>query len=130
MKIAVVQDVVHWEAAAAAGIKVNIAGGNLAAFLSKPEAFLQSIEIDKGLHGGGLRPAAGSGPRPWRRIHRGAIGHCNAPAHCVLLRRFADAQRGPLDRRHRLLWRLRTRRRNLRQGGPERSWFGHLKGQL
>jgi uncharacterized protein GlcG (DUF336 family) len=60
MKIAVAQDVVHWEAAAAAvaaaarwadeaGIKVNIAvadsGGNLAAFLRMPGAFLHSIEI-------------------------------------------------------------------------------------
>ena len=60
MKIAVAQDVVHWEAAAAAaaasarwadeaGIKVNIAvvdaGGNLAAFLRMPGAFLHSIDI-------------------------------------------------------------------------------------
>ncbi len=60
MKIAAAQDVVHWEAAAAAvaaaahwadeaGIKVNIAvvdaGGNLAAFLRMPGAFLHSIEI-------------------------------------------------------------------------------------
>ncbi len=60
MKISVAQDVVHWEAAAAAvaaaahwadeaGIKVNIAvvdsGGNLAAFLRMPGAFLHSIEI-------------------------------------------------------------------------------------
>jgi uncharacterized protein GlcG (DUF336 family) len=60
MKISVAQDVVHWEAAAAAvaaaahwadeaGIKVNVAvvdaGGNLAAFLRMPGAFLHSIEI-------------------------------------------------------------------------------------
>jgi uncharacterized protein GlcG (DUF336 family) len=60
MKIAVAQDVVHWEAATAAvaaaarwadeaGIKVNIAvvdaGGNLAAFLRMPGAFLHSIDI-------------------------------------------------------------------------------------
>ncbi len=60
MKLAVSQDVVHWEAAAAAaaaaarwadeaGIKVNIAvvdsGGNLAAFLRMPGAFLHSIDI-------------------------------------------------------------------------------------
>ena len=60
MKISAAQDVVHWEAAAAAvaaaahwadeaGIKVNIAvvdvGGNLAAFLRMPGAFLHSIEI-------------------------------------------------------------------------------------
>ena len=60
MKIAVAQDVVHWEAAAAAvaaaahwadeaGLAVNIAvvdaGGNLAAFLRMPGAFLHSIDI-------------------------------------------------------------------------------------
>jgi len=60
MKISAAQDVVHWEAAAAAasaaarwadeaGIKVNIAvvdaGGNLAAFLRMPGAFLHSIDI-------------------------------------------------------------------------------------
>ena len=60
MKLAVEQSVVHWEAAAAAvaasarwaaenGAKVNIAivdsGGNLAAFLRMPGAFLHSIEI-------------------------------------------------------------------------------------
>jgi uncharacterized protein GlcG (DUF336 family) len=60
MRIAAAQDVVHWEAAAAAvaaaarwaeeaGIKVNVAvvdvGGNLAAFLRMPGAFLHSIEI-------------------------------------------------------------------------------------
>ena len=60
MKIASAQDVVHWEAAAAAvaaaarwaeeaGTKVNVAvvdaGGNLAAFLRMPGAFLHSIEI-------------------------------------------------------------------------------------
>jgi uncharacterized protein GlcG (DUF336 family) len=60
MKISVAQDVVHWEAAATAvaaaahwadeaGIKVNVAvvdaGGNLAAFLRMPGAFLHSIEI-------------------------------------------------------------------------------------
>ena len=60
MKLAASQDVVHWEAAAAAvvaaaswadeaGIKVNIAvvdsGGNLAAFLRMPGAFLHSIDI-------------------------------------------------------------------------------------
>ena len=60
MKIAVAQDVVHWEAASTAvaaaarwadeaGIKVNIAvvdsGGNLAAFLRMPGAFLHSIDI-------------------------------------------------------------------------------------
>jgi uncharacterized protein GlcG (DUF336 family) len=60
MKILVAQDVVHWEAAAAAvaasarwaeeaGIKVNVAvvdtGGNLIAFLRMPGAFLHSIEI-------------------------------------------------------------------------------------
>lgn len=60
MKITAAQDVVHWEAAAAAvtaaarwadeaGINVNIAvvdaGGNLAAFLRMPGAFLHSIEI-------------------------------------------------------------------------------------
>jgi uncharacterized protein GlcG (DUF336 family) len=60
MKIAAAQDVVHWEAAAAAvaaaarwseeaGIKVNVAvvdaGGNLAAFLRMPGAFLHSIDI-------------------------------------------------------------------------------------
>lgn len=59
-KIAAEQHVVHWEAAAAAvaaaarwaeeaGIKVNIAiadaGGNLAAFLRMPGAFLHSIDI-------------------------------------------------------------------------------------
>ena len=60
MKISQQQDVVHWEAANAAvaaaarwaesaGIKVNIAvadaGGNLAAFLRMPGAFLPSIDI-------------------------------------------------------------------------------------
>jgi uncharacterized protein GlcG (DUF336 family) len=60
MKIASTQDVVHWEAAAAAvaaavrwaegaGTKINVAvvdsGGNLAAFLRMPGAFLHSIEI-------------------------------------------------------------------------------------
>jgi uncharacterized protein GlcG (DUF336 family) len=60
MKIAAAQDVVHWEAAAAAvaaaarwaeeaGIKVNVAvvdaGGNLAGFLRMPGAFLHSIDI-------------------------------------------------------------------------------------
>jgi uncharacterized protein GlcG (DUF336 family) len=60
MHLAVAQPVVHWEAAAAAaaasarwaaeaGINVNIAivdsGGNLAAFLRMPGAFLHSIEI-------------------------------------------------------------------------------------
>jgi uncharacterized protein GlcG (DUF336 family) len=60
MKLAVAQEVIHWEAAAAAaagaahwadeaGIKVNIAvvdsGGNLTAFLRMPGAFLHSIEI-------------------------------------------------------------------------------------
>ena len=60
MKISAAQDVVHWEAAAAAvaaaahwadeaSIKVNIAvvdaSGNLAAFLRMPGAFLHSIEI-------------------------------------------------------------------------------------
>jgi uncharacterized protein GlcG (DUF336 family) len=60
MKIAAAQDVVHWEAAAAAvaaaahwadeaGIKVNVAvvdaGGNLAAFVRMPGAFLHSIDI-------------------------------------------------------------------------------------
>jgi uncharacterized protein GlcG (DUF336 family) len=60
MRIAAAQDVVHWEAAAAAvaaaarwaeeaGIKVNVAvvdaGGNLAAFVRMPGAFLHSIEI-------------------------------------------------------------------------------------
>lgn len=60
MKTAVAQDVVHWEAAAAAmhaaarwaeeaGAKVNIAvvdaGGNLAGFLRMPGAILHSIEI-------------------------------------------------------------------------------------
>lgn len=60
MKIAAPQDVVHWEAAAAAvaaavlhaeqaGIRINVAvvdsGGNLAAFLRMPGAFLHSIDI-------------------------------------------------------------------------------------
>lgn len=60
MKIAAAQDVVHWEAAAAAiagaarwaeeaGIKVNVAvvdaSGNLAGFLRMPGAFLHSIDI-------------------------------------------------------------------------------------
>ena len=60
MKIASEQNVVHWEAAATAvaaavrwaeeaGTRVNVAvvdsGGNLAAFLRMPGAFLQSIEI-------------------------------------------------------------------------------------
>ena len=60
MKIAADQAVVHWEAAAAAvtaaarwadeaGIRVNVAvvdaGGNLAAFLRMPGAFLHSIDI-------------------------------------------------------------------------------------
>ena len=60
MKIAAAQDVVHWEAAAAAvaaaarcaeeaGVKVNVAvvdaGGNLAGFLRMPGAFLHSIDI-------------------------------------------------------------------------------------
>jgi uncharacterized protein GlcG (DUF336 family) len=60
MKISAPQDVVHWEAASAAvaaaarcaedaGIRVNIAvvdaGGNLAAFLRMPGAFLHSIDI-------------------------------------------------------------------------------------
>ena len=60
MKIASAQDVVHWEAAATAvaaavryaeesGTRVNVAvvdsGGNLAAFLRMPGAFLHSIEI-------------------------------------------------------------------------------------
>ena len=60
MKLAVTQDVVHWEAAHAAAaaaarwadeasLKVNVAvvdaGGNLAAFLRMPGAFLHSIDI-------------------------------------------------------------------------------------
>ena len=60
MKVTSAQDVVHWEAAAAAvaaavrwaeaaGTKVNVAvvdaGGNLAAFLRMPGAFLHSIDI-------------------------------------------------------------------------------------
>jgi uncharacterized protein GlcG (DUF336 family) len=60
MKIAATQDVVDWEAASAAvaaaarwadqaGVRVNIAvvdaGGNLAAFLRMPGAFLHSIDI-------------------------------------------------------------------------------------
>ena len=60
MKVTAAQDVVHWEAAAAAvagavrcaeaaGTKVNVAvvdaGGNLAAFLRMPGAFLHSIDI-------------------------------------------------------------------------------------
>jgi len=60
MQLSSAQDVVHWEAAAAAvvaaaqwateaGIKVNVAvvdaGGNLAGFLRMPGAFLQSIDI-------------------------------------------------------------------------------------
>ncbi|KAA6182182.1 heme-binding protein [Thiohalocapsa marina] len=60
MKISTSQDVVHWEAATTAvqgaaswaeeaGIKVNVAvvdvGGNLAAFLRMPGAFLHSIDI-------------------------------------------------------------------------------------
>ena len=60
MKISSAQDVVHWEAAAGAaagavrwaegdGAKVNVAvvdaGGNLAAFLRMPGAFLHSIDI-------------------------------------------------------------------------------------
>ena len=60
MKLAAAQEVVHWEAAAAAvaaaarwadeaGIKVNIAvvdsGGNLVSFLRMPGAFLHSIDI-------------------------------------------------------------------------------------
>ena len=60
MQISAAQAVVHWEAAAAAiaaaarwaegaGINVNIAvvdsGGNLAAFLRMPGAFLHSIDI-------------------------------------------------------------------------------------
>ena len=60
MKLSAAQDVVHWEAAAAAvaaaarwaeeaSIKVNVAvvdaGGNLAAFLRMPGAFLHSIDI-------------------------------------------------------------------------------------
>ena len=60
MKIAATQDVVHWEAAAAAvagavrhadksKIRINVAvvdaGGNLAAFLRMPGAFLHSIDI-------------------------------------------------------------------------------------
>ena len=60
MKIAASQDVVHWEAAAAAvtaavrwaeeaNLKVNVAvvdtGGNLAAFLRMPGGFLHSINI-------------------------------------------------------------------------------------
>ena len=79
MKRAVAQDVVHWEAAAAAvaasvrwadeaGIKVNVAvvdaGGNLAAFLRMPGAFLHSIDIaiDKAYTaaGFGLATSAGS----------------------------------------------------------------------
>ena len=87
MKLAVAQDVVHWEAAAAAAaavarwadeasIKVNIAvvdsGGDLAAFLRMPGAFLHSIEIaiDKAYTAAGFGLPTGSGPRPWRRIHR------------------------------------------------------------
>jgi uncharacterized protein GlcG (DUF336 family) len=60
MKVAESQDVVHWEAAAAAvvaavrhaeesKVRVNVAvvdaGGNLAAFLRMPGAFLHSIDI-------------------------------------------------------------------------------------
>ena len=60
MRIVAPQNVVHWEAAAAAtaeaarfaeaaGIKINVAvvdaGGNLAAFLRMPGAFLHSIDI-------------------------------------------------------------------------------------
>ena len=60
MRIAAPQEVVHWEAAAAAavaavraaeaaGININVAvvdaGGNLAAFLRMPGAFLHSIDV-------------------------------------------------------------------------------------
>lgn len=60
MRLATSQSVVHWEAAQAAvgaavrqaetlGIRINVAvadsGGNLAAFLRMPGAFLHSIEI-------------------------------------------------------------------------------------
>ena len=134
MKIAAAQDVVHWEAAAAAvaaaarwadeaGIKVNIAvvdsGGNLAAFLRMPGAFLHSIDIaiDKAYTaaGFGLPTAA------WTEAlatHSPAVRerHSDAPAHGVLRRRAAAAPRGPADRRHRRLRRLRTRGRNLRAG--------------
>jgi len=60
MKTSTAQDVVHWEAAAAAthaavrkaeeiGVRINVAvvdaGGNLAGFLRMPGAFLHSIDI-------------------------------------------------------------------------------------
>jgi uncharacterized protein GlcG (DUF336 family) len=79
MKLAVDQAVVHWEAAAAAasaavhwadeaGIKVNVAvvdaGGNLAAFLRMPGAFLHSIEIaiDKAYTAAGFGLATSAWP--------------------------------------------------------------------
>ena len=60
MNVAVAQEVIDWDAAAAAttaavrwaheaGIRINVAvvdaGGNLAAFLRMPGAFLHSIDI-------------------------------------------------------------------------------------
>ena len=74
------QDVVHWEAASAAvhaaarhaeqaGIRVNIAvcdaGGNLAAFLRMPGAFLHSIDIaiDKAYTAAGFGLSTGAWPQ-------------------------------------------------------------------
>ena len=76
MRIAVPQSVVHWEAAQsavlgaarcaeAAGVAVNVAvvdaGGNLAAFLRMPGAFLHSIDIaiDKAYTAAGFGLATG-----------------------------------------------------------------------
>lgn len=80
MRVAVEQQVIHWEAAAAAvaaaarraeelGVRVNVAvvdgGGNLAGFLRMPGAFLHSIEvsIDKAYTAAGFGMPTGAWDR-------------------------------------------------------------------
>lgn len=89
MQVTAPQDVVHWEAAAAAvaaavrwaeerGNKVNVAvvdaGGNLAAFLRMPGAFLHSIDIaiDKAYTGAGFGLPTGAWSEALK-IHSAAV---------------------------------------------------------
>ncbi|QHS11090.1 heme-binding protein [Sinimarinibacterium sp. NLF-5-8] len=81
MRVSVAQSVVHWEAAQAAvtaalreadalGIRINVAvvdsGGNLAAFLRSPGAFLHAIDlaIDKAYTAAGFGLSTGA----WREV--------------------------------------------------------------
>ena len=124
MKIAASQDVVHWEAAAAAvaaavrhaekaKIKINVAvvdsGGNLAAFLRMPGGFLHSIDIaiDKAYTaaGFGIPTSAWSGAL---KSHSAAVqdGLAAATANGVFRRWIAHPVRRKGSRRYRCLRRV------------------------